>query len=89
MTVVNSRCGCCGEKTFIENRDAYEARMVSGEAIFCQDCLDLPEEEAEEKILWQDPFNLIERARAILVMDHDRYAELAASETETTRQAAT
>lgn len=49
--VVASRCGCCGQLKFVENRDAYERRQETGEAIFCEACMALPENEAEAMIL--------------------------------------
>lgn len=52
--VVLSRCGCCGRAVFVENRDAYERRQATGEAVFCDACMRLPEAEAERLILARD-----------------------------------
>ena len=41
--VVLSRCGCCGEDLFVENAAAAAERERTGEAIFCQSCMELPE----------------------------------------------
>jgi hypothetical protein len=54
MTVKGSACGCCGEVKFVENVAAYEARQASGEAIFCDACMELPEDDAVRMILARD-----------------------------------
>lgn len=50
MAVVVSSCACCGKPKFIENQDAAEARVETGEAIFCDACMALPEDLAEQMI---------------------------------------
>mgnify|MGYP000863003391 CR=1 FL=1 len=58
MAVVGSRCACCGEICFVENVEAAAERERTGEAVFCQSCMELPEKLAAFLIiindLWQD-----------------------------------
>ena len=44
--VVGMRCGCCGETVISINRSAW-----GGEPLFCEACMQLPEDEAEAMIL--------------------------------------
>ncbi len=43
MAVVGSRCACCGKVCFVENVEAAAERERTGEAVFCQSCMELPE----------------------------------------------
>jgi hypothetical protein len=60
MAVVVATCGCCGEPKFIENVDAAQARVRTGEVIFCEACMGLPDEEAERRIRVRE---VLERSR--------------------------
>jgi hypothetical protein len=60
MAVVVATCGCCGEPKFIENVDAAQARVRTGEVIFCEACMGLPDEEAERRIRVRDMLRDIE-----------------------------
>jgi hypothetical protein len=54
-------CGCCGEPKIVENVESVAARRTTGEEVFCEECLALPEPVAVLQIAATDAMRLGER----------------------------